>query len=157
MANKKNKKVGTNHIALSYKADKVRSTIITVVIGAVFIAALVVAFVFYKWWAFICALVSPVALYISIKYTIAVYKRGVDLTGDIVEFEPEYRYFVKFNRRELAKIYIKDPKTNKECETSARYRNKEIIFVLKNKEKYGYALPYFTQKDFEALKKLLLD
>ncbi len=156
MSKKEKKNVNTKHISLSHKGDRIKAMTVTVILGAAFVASAVLAILLYQWWAFIIALVAPVALYISIKFTMAVYKRGVDLTGDTVEFEPEYKYFVKFNRRELAKIYVKDPKTNKECEEAKTYKNKEIVFVLKNKDKHSYGLPYFTAEDVDNLKKSLL-
>ena len=154
----KKEKISSNkkHISLSNNADRIKAISVSVGLAVVFVAAVVLSIVIYAWWAFIVALVSPVALYISVKFTIAVYKRGVDLTGDTVEFEPEYRYFVKFNRKELTKIYIKDPKTNKECEKAPKYKNKEIVFVLKNKDKHGYPLSHFTEENVEELKKSLI-
>lgn len=156
MSKKEKKNANTKHISLSHKRDRIKAMTVTVLIGTVFVASVVLAILLYQWWAFIIALIAPVALYISIKFTMAVYKRGVDLTGDTVEFEPEYRCFVKFNRRELAKIYVKDPKTNKECQEVKAYKNKEIVFVLKNKDKHGYVLPFFTAEDIETLRKSLI-
>ncbi len=151
----KKKNPNTLHISLSKKADRVKAMGVTVFLGASFIASVILAILMYT-WAFVISLILPLALYISIKFTIAVYKRGVDLTGDTVEFEPEYRYFVKFNRRELSKIYVKDPITNKECEPADTYKNKEIVFQLKNKDKHGYCLPSFTKEDVENLKSTLI-
>lgn len=154
--NNKKTKGNVKHISLSHKGDRIKAMALSIVLGCVFAASTLLSILLYQWWAFIIALASPVALYISVKFTIAVYKRGVDITGDTVTFEPEYKYFVKFNRRELSKIYVKDPNDNKEVEGEKVYKNKEIVFQLKNREKHGYPLPFFTAEDLENLKKNLL-
>ena len=152
---KQNNSQNKTFISLSKPSSRIKAMTVTVLLGLSFIAAVILA-AFSQVWAFVISLILPVAIYISIKVTIAVYKRGVELSGDTVQFEPEYKYFVKFNRRELAKIYVKDPKTNKECEKNAVYKNKEIVFQLKNKDKHGYCLPVFTEEDIDILKKTLV-
>ncbi len=147
-----NKKRNIKRVDFSDPREKIKGTIFLTLSVIIEFAGIYFAIFQYSWIGLIVALIAPATIFLAVKYTLTVYKRGVQITGDYLIFEPEYKVTVKIHKNDIKSVFVSDPGKGKLPDPEHSYKNKYIVFQMKDGKRNNYPLSLVTKKMLDDIR-----